>query len=101
MSHTTQWVYVPPGASGSSTISATVAVPEGRPDQASGGEVPSPLQVYRAGIFVPAPNAVLVTGIEPAAVAGGGWGFFGGWEEEQAATAASRRSTAGPRVLSI
>src|ERR671937_3087672 len=46
----TQWTKVPPGASGSSTISAYEAVLAGAPDQARGGEWFAPSQVNFAGM---------------------------------------------------
>src|SRR5919198_353525 len=45
----TQCVNVPPGASGSSTISASELVPSGTPDQTSAGERSSASQVWRGG----------------------------------------------------
>src|SRR5208283_4940265 len=48
------------GASGSSTISARLFVPAGKPDQASGGDTSSPSQVYFLGIASPVANASLL-----------------------------------------
>src|SRR5205823_14491650 len=57
-SSTTQCTNVPPGASGSSTTSASAAaLPV--PDQASGGDWPDPAQVNWRGIVAPAANAGL------------------------------------------
>lgn len=50
MLKTTQWVHVPRGASGSSTISTRLFVPSGIPSHCSGGEIFSPSQVYFDGI---------------------------------------------------
>src|SRR3990170_8032270 len=59
--YSTQCVKVPPGASGSSMISAYAFVSAGAPSQASGGETLSPSQVKRVGIVSPLPNASLVS----------------------------------------
>ena len=58
---TSQCVNIPPGASGSSTRIATLCVPAGTRDHASGGVVCVPSQVYLRGISWFAPNALEVT----------------------------------------
>src|SRR4051812_20151722 len=60
-SNTIQWSKVPLGASGSSTMSANEAVPNGAPLQVSGGEIFSPSQEYCFGIDTFARNAELVS----------------------------------------
>src|SRR5690348_1886671 len=70
-SSTTRWTKVPPGASGSSTTTATVGAPCRSPDQASSGTRPAPAQVYAAGMVPPSVNAGLVT-VRPGAADGGG-----------------------------
>src|SRR5262245_62171711 len=74
MSNSTQCVNVPPGASGSSAISAKLCA-AGAPSQRSGGETSAPSQVYVAGIAAPSANAVLVsvkvTGAPPVVLASG------------------------------
>src|SRR6476646_6263725 len=56
-----QWVNVPPGASGSSTTNARLAVPAGGPAHCSGGEWSPPSHVYIRGIACPAANAELIS----------------------------------------
>jgi hypothetical protein len=92
--NTTQCVYVPPGASGSSTTNATLTAPAGSPLQVSGGAVLLPLQVNLAGIGVPAVKAglrtMIVTGAADAAV---------GVTEVTAARAGDRDAPPGPSAF--
>ena len=53
-----QWVQVPPGASGSSAISVSDCVREGAPSQVSSGERSAPSQVYLVGMTPPLGNEV-------------------------------------------
>src|SRR5438552_3472755 len=62
-SHTSQWVYVPPGASGSSTMMAIAPVPPGTPRHPNLGETSSPKPVYSRGMALPSANASVVTTI--------------------------------------
>jgi hypothetical protein len=59
MLYKTQCTQVPPGASGSSTINAMLATPDGNPDQCKSGETSAPSQVYCGGIVSPSRNAEL------------------------------------------
>jgi Domain of unknown function (DUF1918) len=59
--HARKCVKVPLGASGSSTTSASDAVPSGTPLQMSGGETSSPSHVCLRGIGCPCSNAGLVS----------------------------------------
>src|SRR5262249_19059977 len=60
MLYKSQWVYVPLGASGSSTINTSDRVPSGGLLHVSGGEMFSPSDVYLAGIAAPFSNAGLL-----------------------------------------
>jgi hypothetical protein len=59
--NTTQCTYVPPGASGSVTTSASEPASAGTPDHCSGGDSLRPVQVYRCGTGPPSSNAGLVS----------------------------------------
>src|SRR5512134_511382 len=61
MLNSTQCVHVPPGASGSSTISAKDCVPAGGSVQARAGEMFLPTHEYFAGMDCPLANASLVS----------------------------------------
>src|SRR5215468_128267 len=63
--NTTQCVKVPPGASGSSMIRATLAAPAGMPVQVNGIGVLPPRQENLTGIAAPAANAGLRTVMAP------------------------------------
>src|SRR5258706_14467132 len=56
-----QCTQFPPGASGSSTISAKDCVPAGGSVHVSAGEIFLPIQVYFAGMDCPFANASLVS----------------------------------------
>jgi hypothetical protein len=56
-----RWMNRPPGASGSSRISASELVPAGGVDHDSGGERSSPSQVWRRGMVSSSATAVLVS----------------------------------------
>src|SRR5205807_3033905 len=66
----TQCTKVPPGASGSSTTTASSTAPEGTPLHERGGDWLSPTQVKRSGMESPLRKAGLVTAM-PDATAGG------------------------------
>src|SRR6201999_930360 len=59
--HITQCTQSPPGASGSSMMSAKLTVFAGAPLHANAGEVSPPLQDSSRGISPPAANAVLLS----------------------------------------
>src|SRR5512139_2366818 len=61
MLNNTQWTHVPPGASGSSMMSAKDWVPAGGSFHASAGEMSLPVQAYLAGMDCPFVNASLVS----------------------------------------
>src|SRR2546422_10500560 len=58
--YSTQWTHVPPGASGSSAMSATLRVPAGAPLQVSGGDTSTPSHAYLARVGGPSFKAALV-----------------------------------------
>src|SRR5690349_5641050 len=70
MLYTTQCTHVPPGASGSSAMSAYDCVPEGALLQARAGEMLLPLQLYFTGMDCPFANASLLNSIDIAASVG-------------------------------
>src|SRR5215217_9036169 len=61
MPQASQWMNRPPGASGSSRISARERLPVGGAVHDSGGERSSPSQVWRRGIAPPTAKALLVS----------------------------------------
>src|SRR4029450_9101137 len=61
MPQASQWTNRPPGASGSSRISASERLPGGGAVPASGGERSAPSQVCRRGIVAPTAKALLVS----------------------------------------
>jgi hypothetical protein len=71
MPQASQWMNRPPGASGSSRISARERVPVGGADYDSGGERSSPSQVWRRGMVPPGAKALLVS--ENSAIANLPW----------------------------
>ena len=73
--YTTQWMKLPPGASGSSTTSASSTVPTGGSSQASAGETFSPSQLNRGSIGSPSEtsppvNVKLVVLVAPVGAVG-------------------------------
>src|SRR6202007_300306 len=93
MFHVSQCVNEPPGASGSSTVSASDFVPAGIPAIVSGGLTFAPSQVYFAGIAPLFGNAeldsVIPCGVPVGAAASVAAGCSAGREHASARTRAS------------
>src|ERR1700756_322221 len=103
ISHTSQCVNVPPGASGSVTSSARLRAVVGTLLKSSSGETAVPLQVYFCGIAPLLAKAGLVRVIGPAGAAGsgtlpGGASFRFGFMHE-AANVRVRTRASGMRIV--
>src|SRR5258708_3590512 len=105
MSHASQCVNVPPGASGSVTSSARLIAFCGTLPKSSSGDTAAPLHVYFCGIEPPSAKAGLVIVIAPVGAGGSGalpggtsfrFGFMHETESARVMTRAKRERIISP-----